>query len=333
METSSRNSEVIHAGIYYPQGSLKARLCVEGKNKLYDFCESHGVPYKRLGKLIVATSSDQINQLHAIQEKARLNGVNDLQWLDKKAVQDLEPHLNVEAALLSPSTGIIDTHAYMLALLGDAESNGTMLALNSPVQSAEFNQSQLTLNVAGEAPMTLAADIVINAAGLSAIPLAEKFDGLLKETIPKAYYCKGNYFSLAAKAPFSHLIYPVPEAAGLGVHLTLDMGGQARFGPDVEWLSDTSPETINYEVDAKRGDGFYAAIQRYWPDLKEGSLNADYSGVRPKTQSPNDVAHDFIIQDATEHGILGLINLYGIESPGLTASLAIADEVMKRLEL
>lgn len=333
MGTSSRNSEVIHAGIYYPQGSLKARLCVEGKKALYDFCESHGVPHKKLGKLIVATSVEQVEQLHAIKEKARLNGVDDLEWLDKEAVRKLEPNLRSEAALLSPSTGIIDTHAYMLALLGDAETHGAMLALNSPVLGANVNKGGLVLEVGGASPMTLATNTLINSAGLSAIPLAHTFKGLPENTIAKAYYCKGNYFSLATKPPFKHLIYPVPEEAGLGVHLTLDMGGQARFGPDVEWLEDRKPDTINYEVDAVRGDKFYAAIRSYWPDLADGNLHADYSGVRPKTQSPGEVAHDFIIQGHADHGILGLVNLYGIESPGLTASLAIASEVMNRLEL
>jgi len=333
MGTSSRNSEVIHAGIYYPQGSLKARLCVEGKDRLYDFCKSHGVPYKNLGKLIVATSPEQISQLSLIQEKARKNGVNDLKLLDKEATQKLEPNLRAEAALLSPSTGIIDTHAYMLALLGDAENKGAMLALNSPVLSATFDETGLNLEIGGESPMTLAADIIVNSAGLSAIPLAHTFNGLSKDTIPKAYYCKGSYFSLGAKAPFKHLIYPVPEEAGLGVHLALDMGGQARFGPDVEWLSDSQPDDINYEVKSSRGDQFYAAIRNYWPDLADGKLRADYSGVRPKVQAPGEDARDFIIQGHSEHQVSGLINLYGIESPGLTASLAIASEVINRLEL
>jgi len=331
MGTSSRNSEVIHAGIYYTKDSLKARLCVSGKEMLYDFCDSHGVPYQRLGKLIVATNPDQIAPLKAIQEKAAANGVTDLVWLDKAEVAKKEPNLKAEAALLSPSTGIIDTHAFMLALQGDAENKGAMLALNSPVLSGEINDAGITLEVGGEAPISLTADIVVNSAGLSAIKLARLIKGFNPDLIPNDHYCKGNYFSLGAKAPFSHLIYPVPEKAGLGVHLTLDMGGQARFGPDVEWLE--NGDDINYEVDPVRGDKFYNAIRAYWPDLKEGDLHADYSGVRPKIQSPEEDAKDFLIQGPEDHGILGFINLFGIESPGLTSSLAIAKEVTERLKL
>jgi len=330
MGTSSRNSEVIHAGIYYPQGSLKAKLCVEGKNMLYDFCDSHGVPYKRLGKLIVATSSDQIKSLKAIEIKAKNNGVDDLIWLDKTEIKKREPNLKAEAALLSPSTGIVDTHAFMLALQGDAEENGAMLALNSPVLSGKVSNTGIELEIGGESPMTITADIVVNSAGLSAPKLAHKIEGLDKEYIPQDYYCKGNYFSLGCKAPFSHLIYPVPEKAGLGVHLTLDMGRQARFGPDVEWLH--NGDDIDYQVDPKRGEKFYDAIRAYWPELKDGDLHADYSGVRPKIQSPTEDAKDFLIQGPKDHGILGFINLFGIESPGLTSSLAIAKEVINRLE-
>ncbi len=331
MGTSSRNSEVIHAGIYYPKDSLKAKLCVEGKEMLYTYCDSHGVPYKRLGKLIVATHENQIDALKAIEEKAKNNGVNDLTWLDQDAVIEREPNLNAVAALLSPSTGIIDTHAFMLALLGDSEDNGTMLALNSPVLGGKVSAEGISLEVGGDSPMTISADIVINSAGLSAVKLAQTISGVPSDKIPQDYFCKGNYFSLGCKAPFSHLIYPVPEKAGLGVHLTLDMGGQARFGPDVEWLEDG--ESIDYEVNPSRGNKFYAAIRSYWPGLKDGDLHADYSGVRPKIQAPGDEAKDFLIQGPEDHGILGFINLFGIESPGLTSSLAIAKEVVKRLKL
>lgn len=330
MGTSSRNSEVIHAGIYYPKDSLKAKLCVKGKEMLYDFCDSHGVPYKKLGKLIVATSSDQLDTLKAVQAKAAENGVNDLVWLTKEEAQAREPNLSCEAALLSPSTGIIDTHAFMLALQGDAEEQGAMLALNSPVLSGKIDADGITLEVGGEMPMTISADIVVNAAGLYAIELARTLDGFDQNLIPDDYFCKGNYFSLGTKAPFSHLIYPVPEKAGLGVHLTLDMGGQARFGPDVEWLQDG--KNIDYAVDPKRGEIFYDAIRRYWPALKDGDLHADYSGVRPKIQAPGEDARDFMIQGPKDHGILGFVNLFGIESPGLTSSLAIAQEVMAQLE-
>jgi len=331
MGTSSRNSEVIHAGIYYPKGSLKARVCVEGKKMLYDFCDSHGVPYNKLGKLIVATSAEQVESLKDIRQKAEDNGVHDLLWLDKEEVKQREPNLTAEAALLSPSTGIIDTHAFMLALLGDAEDNGAMLALNSPVLSAKIEEKGITLEVGGDTPMSINTDIVVNSAGLNAIKLARTFEGFDPANVPQDYYCKGNYFSLASKAPFKHLIYPVPEKAGLGVHLTLDMGGQARFGPDVEWLEDG--DHINYNVDPARGEKFYAAIRTYWPDLKDGDLQADYSGVRPKIQSPGTEAKDFFIQGPDDHGILGFVNLFGIESPGLTSSLAIAKEVAKRLNL
>ncbi|NVK17926.1 MAG: NAD(P)/FAD-dependent oxidoreductase [Methylocystaceae bacterium] len=330
MGTSSRNSEVIHAGIYYPKDSLKARLCVTGKNMLYDFCDSHGVPYKKLGKLIVATSPDQVENLKAIQKKAADNGVDDLVWLKKEEVQKREPELACVAALLSPSTGIIDTHAYMLALQGDAEEDGAMLALNSPVLAGQVTDNGIYLNVGGDMPMEIEAKIVVNAAGLDAIDLARKIKGLDDKFIPTAYFCKGNYFSLGRKAPFSHLIYPVPQKAGLGVHLTLDMGAQARFGPDVEWLENGN--NIDYAVDEKRGDLFYDAIRQYWPGLKDGDLNADYAGVRPKIQAPGEDARDFMIQGPADHGILGFINLFGIESPGLTASLAIADEVIRKLE-
>jgi len=330
MGTSSRNSEVIHAGIYYPKDSLKARLCVSGKHMLYDFCDSHGVPYKRLGKLIAATNRAQVEALHAIRQKAIENGVDDLIWLDKDALKEREPALHAEAALLSPSTGIIDTHAFMLALQGDAEDNGAMLALNSPVLKAEVTDQGMTLDVGGDTPMTISTDVVVNAAGLNAIKLARTISGLNNDVIPQDYYCKGNYFSLGRKAPFQHLIYPVPEKAGLGVHLTLDMGGQARFGPDVEWLK--NGDDINYNVDPERGEKFYAAIRAYWPDLQDGDLHADYSGVRPKVQGPREEARDFIIQGPQDHGILGFVNLFGIESPGLTASLAIAKEVVQRLE-
>ena len=331
MGTSSRNSEVVHAGIYYPKDSLKARLCLEGKHMLYDFCESHGVPYKKLGKLIVATHPDQLDALKALQQKAKENGVDDLIWLDKDEVKKREPALACEAALLSPSTGIVDTHAFMLALQGDAEENGAMLALNSPVLSGEIKDDGISLEIGGEMPMEISTDIVINAAGLNAVKLARLIKGFDHSLIPNDYYCKGNYFSLARKAPFSHLIYPVPEKAGLGVHLTLDMGGQARFGPDVEWLE--NGEDIDYAVDPKRGEKFYDAIRRYWPDLKEGDLNADYSGVRPKIQAPGEEARDFLIQGPSDHGVLGFINLFGIESPGLTSSLAIAKEVITELKL
>jgi L-2-hydroxyglutarate oxidase LhgO len=319
--TSSRNSEVIHAGIYYDQGSLKARLCVRGKAMLYDYCESHGIPHKRLGKLIVATHEDQLAALEALHAKSRDNGVDDLEWLDAAAVARMEPALTASAALLSPSSGILDTHALMLGLQGDAEAEGAVVALGSPVLGGEVGNG-ITVRVGGAEPIALGCEILVNCAGLHAPEVAAGLDGLAPEHVPAAYFAKGNYFVLTGRAPFSHLIYPVPEAAGLGVHLTLDMAGQARFGPDVEWISE-----IDYNVDPRRGDVFYEAIRSYWPDLADGTLEPGYAGIRPKIQAPGEPPADFVISGLEAHGVGGLVNLFGIESPGLTASLAIAQEV------
>ena len=321
-ETSSRNSEVIHAGIYYPQGSLKAQLCVAGKHALYDYCASHGVEHRRCGKLIVATDENQLDTLRSIEQKAINNGVTDLQWQDVGQVAELEPAVRCVAALLSPSTGIIDSHGLMLAYLGDAEDAGAMLALNSPVEGGEITPEGIVLEVGGAEPMSLLARCVINSAGLYAGKLAHSLRGLLAETIPPHYYAKGNYYSLSGRSPFSRLIYPVPEQAGLGVHVSVDLGGQARFGPDVEWI-----DTINYDVDPRRADVFYAAVRKYWPDLPDGALTPGYAGIRPKLQAPGEPAADFVIQGPEVHGVPNLVNLYGIESPGLTASLAIAERV------
>ncbi len=328
--TSSRNSEVIHAGLYYPAGSLKARLCVAGRDLLYAFCESHGVAHRRCGKLVVATSVAQHGALVATQAQAAANGVQ-LQWLEAQAAAALEPALRCTAALLSPDTGIVDSHALMLALQGDLEAADGALALQSPVSGVHLAQDRLVVDVGGESPMQLAAGVVVNAAGLWAPGLAERMPDLAPGHRPQAFHAKGNYFALAGRAPFGRLIYPVPEQAGLGVHLTLDLAGQARFGPDVQWLPPGSPDEIDYRVDASRADAFYAEIRRYWPDLRDGALQPAYSGVRPKLQGPGEVAGDFVLQGPAEHGVAGLVNLFGIESPGLTASLAIADEVLARL--
>ncbi|MEZ5594400.1 MAG: NAD(P)/FAD-dependent oxidoreductase [Gammaproteobacteria bacterium] len=321
-ETSSRNSEVIHAGIYYPQGSLKAQLCVAGKHALYDYCTSHGVEHRRCGKLIVATDGNQLDTLRSIEQKAINNGVTDLLWQDVGQVAELEPAVRCVAALLSPSTGIIDSHGLMLAYLGDAEDAGAMLALNSPVEGGEITPEGIVLEVGGAEPMSLLARCVVNSAGLYAGKLAHSLRGLPAETIPPHYYAKGNYYSLSGRSPFSRLIYPVPEQAGLGVHVSVDLGGQARFGPDVEWI-----DTINYDVDPRRADVFYAAVRKYWPDLPDGALTPGYAGIRPKLQAPGEPAADFVIQGPEVHGVPNLVNLYGIESPGLTASLAIAERV------
>ncbi len=329
--TSSRNSEVIHAGIYYAAGSLKASLCVSGRQRLYAYCASRGIAHHRCGKLLVATSEAQRTRLAQIQAQAAQNGVDDLQLLDAAAVRALEPELDALAALLSPSTGIVDSHGLMLALQGEFESHGGVLALRSPVVSINCRGPLHVLQVGGESTMELSARYVVNAAGLWAPGLAVRIDGLDAKHVPQARYAKGNYFSLGSRAPFSHLIYPVPEAAGLGVHLTLDLAGQARFGPDVEWVTPATPEQIDYRVSPARAAAFETAVRRYWPGLPQASLQPAFSGVRPKLEWHGETVQDFMIQGSAEHAVAGLVNLYGIESPGLTASLAIADEVLKRL--
>ncbi len=323
--TSSRNSEVIHAGIYYPQGSLKARLCVQGKTQLYQYCEERGIGFNRCGKLIVASSESQVPQLQTIMAKAAANGVHDLVLLTREQARQLEPQLECHAAIHSPSTGIIDSHALMLSLQGDFENAGGILALNSAV--ASVNIASDTIQVIANDGTTLYTKVLVSAAGLYAPTLARQFDGLDPKHVPTAYFAKGNYFTLSGQSPFKRLIYPVPESAGLGVHLTLDMGGQAKFGPDVEWVE--SPDDL--QVDAHRGDVFYAEVRRYWPALADGALQAGYAGIRPKISGPNDVAADFLIQGEKEHGIKGLVNLFGIESPGLTSCLAIGDYVQQML--
>jgi len=320
--TSSRNSEVIHAGIYYPAGSWMARMCVAGKHALYRYCDEHGIPYRNCGKLIVATTPEETTKLAAIRAHAEANGVAGMQTLAGEAARELEPALKCDAALLSPSTGIIDSHAYMLSLRGEAEGAGAAFAFHTPLVRAKASAGRIELEAGGALPMTLACDLLINAAGLNAPAVARAIAGMPAEMIPAAYLAKGNYFSCSARAPFSRLIYPVPEPGGLGVHLTLDMAGQARFGPDVEWI-----ETIDYAVDPARAARFYPAIRKYWPTLPDGALMPSYSGIRPKIVPPTVSRQDFLMQGPAEHGVAGLINLFGIESPGLTSSLAIADHV------
>lgn len=327
-ETSARNSEVIHAGIYYPQGSLKAKLCVSGRQALYRYCQSRHVAHRACGKLIVASSHEQITTLEQLQQKALANGVNDLHWLSPAQVEEIEPAIRCVAALRSPSSGILDSHAYMLALQGDAEATGALFAFLSPVEAGGIHSNgEIALDVGGDDPMRLLARSVINCAGLHAAQVASSLRGFPRQYVPDYYYAKGNYYVLANAAPFRHLIYPVPEQAGLGVHLTLDLGGQARFGPDVEWV-----DHIDYSVDPRRADSFYAAIRRYWPDLEDGALLPGYAGIRPKLQAPGKPAVDFLMQGPGDHGVSGLVHLFGIESPGLTASLAIADYVAGLLE-
>ncbi|UCI10120.1 NAD(P)/FAD-dependent oxidoreductase [Mesorhizobium sp. B1-1-8] len=324
-ETSSRNSEVIHAGIYYPHGSLKARFCVAGRDMLYRYCAERAIPHRRCGKLIVATDEAQEPVLAAIRANAAACGVNDLAYLTSAEARALEPALRCTAALLSPSTGIIDSHALLLALLGDAEERGAMLSLNTRVVSGRIETACIvleTIDTASGGRFEIATPRFVNAAGLSAITLAGSLEGLDRQFLPTLRYAKGNYFSVAGRAPFTRLVYPVPEPGGLGVHLTLDLGGTARFGPDVEWT-----DRLDYRVDPARGEGFYEAIRRYWPDLADGSLQPAYSGIRPKLSGPGEANSDFVIQDANVHGVAGLVNLFGIESPGLTSSLAIAEYV------
>ena len=305
------------------QRSLKARSCVAGRALLYEYCASHGVPHRRCGKLIVATEEKQLSFLEEIGQRARANGVGDLEWFSKETALQLEPELSCVAALHSPSTGIIDSHALMLAYLGDAEAHGAMLALRSIFEKAVVNDG-FTLHVAGSDPVH--ARILINSAGLKAPTVARKIEGYPAEKAPREFFAKGSYFSLGRRSPFSRLIYPVPEPGGLGVHLTLDLAGQARFGPDVEWV-----QSIAYDVDPQRGESFYAAIRRYWPGLPDGALRPAYSGIRPKTAGPGEPAPDFEIQGPAVHGIPGLVHLFGIESPGLTASLALAGLVLKEV--
>ena len=327
-ETSSRNSEVIHAGIYYPKDSLKARHCVEGKMRLYAYCESHHVPFKRLGKLIVAANDVQELSLSEIADRARNNGVFDLEYLGANKLKEKEPELDGRAALFSPSTGIIDSHAFMLALQGDAENAGAQIAFHTEVsQVSQLPNRTYRIEAGRENAFGVTCKNLIICAGLHVSELIERSSISFQRPVPRTRFAKGNYFRLSGKAPFSHLIYPVPEPGGLGVHLTLDLGGQARFGPDVEWI-----DKIDYDVDYARGERFYNAIRTYWPGLPDDALAADYAGVRPKLSGPEGPASDFVILDPDDHGHKGLVVLMGIESPGLTASLSLAETVRTRLE-
>jgi L-2-hydroxyglutarate oxidase LhgO len=326
-ETSSRNSEVIHAGIYYPTGSLKAELCVAGKHALYAYCDARGIPYRRCTKLIVATRSEQIAQLEKIQAQASANGVDDLVLISGAEARRIEPLLSCDAALVSPSTGIVDSHALMLAYQGDAENCGAALAVLSPVRGGAVRNDGIELDIGGAEPMRLRARMVVNAAGLGAQALAGAIEGFDRRHVPALHYAKGNYFSLTGKSPFSRLVYPVPEPGGLGVHISIDLAGQARFGPDVEWI-----DSIAYDVDPRRADKFYAEVRRYWPGLRDGALQPAYAGIRPKLGPAGTPAADFVIQGPDVHGVAGLVNLFGIESPGLTASPAIGARVAQILE-
>ncbi len=320
--TSSRNSEVIHAGIYYPTGSLKAQLCVNGRDLLYEYCADRGVQHQRLGKLIVAGDNDDLEKLTGLRNKAAENGVTDLRFVSADELSQLEPEVAGAGALLSPSTGIVDSHGLMLAYQGEAEASGMMIAFNSPLTGATVAKGGFELQVGGPAPMRLGCRRLINSAGLGAQTVAESVSGLDADHVPKRYLNKGSYFTMQGRAPFRHLIYPVPRSASLGIHLTLDLAGQARFGPDQEWIDE-----IDYAVDPARATAFYESVRRYYPGLPEDALEPAYSGIRPKTQAPGDPMADFTIMGPERHGVAGLVNLFGMESPGLTSSLAIGEYV------
>jgi L-2-hydroxyglutarate oxidase LhgO len=326
IHTSSRNSEVIHAGIYYPKDSLKATLCVKGKKLLYEYCELRDIPFKRVGKLIVATNESEIETVTQYISKAAENGVNDLTWLDQKEALELEPEIQCAGAVFSPSTGIIDSHAYMLSLLGDAENAGCIVAYHTSIESIDPDEHGFTLKTGGSNAHKLHTKLLINAAGLRACDVANAITGLDKALIPTPYFAKAHYYSLSGRNPFKHLIYPVAHEAFLGVHVTVDMGGNARFGPDLDWIQD-----IDYAFDNSREMLFYDAIRRYWPSANQKQLQPGYTGIRPKISGPGEPAADFMVQSEKDHHMRGLVNLFGIESPGLTSSLAIAELVKELL--
>jgi L-2-hydroxyglutarate oxidase LhgO len=326
--TSSRNSEVIHGGMYYPTGSGKARYCVEGRRLLYAFCDSHGVPYRKCEKLMVATSQGETAKIEAIHRQGLANGVEGLTMITGAAAAALEPNLRCTAALLSAQTGIIDSHSLMLALQGDLEAAGGAIAFETPLERVERNGDGWRVHFGGREPDAMDAAVVINSAGHRAWEIARLVESYPATRIPQRVFAKGNYFSCSGKSAFTRLIYPAPTDGGLGVHLTLDLAGRMKFGPDVEWLGDVDPAGIDYTVNPARGDSFYAAVRTYWPAMPDGVLTADYSGVRPKLSGPGEAAADFLVEGPEQHGLAGLVHLYGIESPGLTSSLAIADEVV-----
>jgi len=326
--TSSRNSEVIHAGIYYPTGSLRARLCVQGKHMLYRYCPERAVHHERVGKLIVATSDEEVPTLARYKAQAEANGVPDLRWVDLDEIRALEPNVRAVKALHSPSTGIIDSHGLMLAFQGDAENRGAVIAFASPVEGGRVTPEGILLAVGGAEPMTLCARTVVNAAGLAAPALARSIEGLPAESIPPQHFCKGHYYMYRGKSPFSRLIYPVGTGLWHGVHVTVDLGGQVKFGPDLHWQDD-----IDYRFDESREAAFYAAIRHYFPTLADGALQPGYTGIRPKITAKGEPAADFCIQGPADHGVPGLVNLYGIESPGLTSSMAIGEHVAALLGL
>jgi L-2-hydroxyglutarate oxidase LhgO len=322
MHTSSRNSEVIHAGIYYPKGSLKARFCVEGRKALYAYCAERGVPHARPGKLIVATAEEEVPTLGKLKAAAEANGVTDLVMLTQAEVHDLEPDVSCVGGIFSPSTGLVDSHALMAALERDAEAGGAQVALGTPVRSGRVTDSGIELEAGGEETAAVRFRLVVNCAGPWAQEVARRIAGVPAAAIPPQYFAKGHYFVMPGKHRFRHLVYPVPVPGGLGTHLTLDLGGQARFGPDVQWC-----DGVDYSFDESRAASFYASIRRYYPQLADGALVPGFTGVRPKTAPAASAAADFQIEGPRQHGVPGLVNLFGIESPGLTSVLAIAEHV------
>ena len=323
--TSARNSEVIHAGIYYASGSLKARLCVPGRKALYEYCAEHGVNHQRLGKVIVACDDSELAGLKKYKAQAEANGVDDLRMLAAAELKTMEPAVRCVAGFLSPSTGIIDSHGLMLSYLGEAEDHGAMLALSSPVLGGRVESDGIVLEVGGAEPMTVKCRSVIISAGLRAPGVARSITGIPAATIPPAYYAIGHYYTLTTKSPFNRLIYPVARPDWLGVHVTIDLGGRVKFGPDFEWI-----DRVDYQFDERREQSFYKAIRHYFPGLQDGTLQPGYTGIRPRITGPGEPVQDFTLHDHSVHGVDGLVALYGIESPGLTSSLAIADYVAER---
>jgi L-2-hydroxyglutarate oxidase LhgO len=321
---SSRNSEVIHAGLYYPTGSLKAQLCVQGREAMYQYCAAQGIPHRRCGKLVVATQRSQHPRLESLYEQAIRNGVRDLIWLSSGEVGELEPTVSCTKAFLSPSTGIIDSHALLQSLAGDIQAHGGWICLRTEFRGAVRERGAFRVRTrSGEEESSFICHWLVNSAGLDAVRVARLVAGLPNACIPRAYLAKGHYFSVHGR-PFSRLVYPLPSEAGLGIHATLQLDGEVRFGPDVEWT-----ENINYDLDPSRAQHFYSAIRSYWPDLPEGALQPAYTGIRPKISGPGEPPADFAVRGPREHGCEGLVNLYGIESPGLTASLALGDAVAR----
>jgi L-2-hydroxyglutarate oxidase LhgO len=325
--TSARNSEVIHAGIYYASGSLKAQLCVAGRKALYHYCAEHNVNHQRIGKVIVACDESEVAGLEKYKAQAETNGVDDLRMLSRTELAEMEPAVRCIAGFLSPSTGIIDSHGLMLSYLGEAEDRGAMLALSSPVHGGRVESDGIVLEVGGKEPMTVKCRTVVISAGLRAPDVARSISGIPTATIPSTYYAIGHYYTLTTKSPFNRLIYPVARPDWLGVHVTIDLGGRVKFGPDFEWI-----DRVDYRFDERREASFYKAIRHYYPGLRDGTLNPGYTGIRPRITGPGEPVQDFTFHDSQVHGVKGLVALYGIESPGLTSSLAIADYVAERID-